>query len=31
MSSITVLPSANAAMLYGSDGANGAIVITLKK
>ena len=29
--SITVLPSANAAMLYGSEGANGAILITLKK
>ena len=29
--SVTVLPSANAAILYGSQGANGAIVITLKK
>ena len=29
--SITVLPSANAAILYGSIGANGAIVITTKK
>jgi len=29
--SITILPSANAAMLYGSDGRGGAIVITLKK
>jgi len=29
--SITVLKSANAAMLYGSDAANGAIVITTKK
>ena len=29
--SVTILPSANAAMLYGSDGASGAIVITLKK
>jgi hypothetical protein len=28
--SITVFPSANAAMLYGSAGANGAIVVTLK-
>ena len=29
--SVTVLPSANAAILYGSEGAYGAIVITLKK
>jgi len=29
--SITVLPSINAAMLYGSEGYNGAIVITTKK
>ena len=29
--SITVLKSANAAILYGSAGANGAILITLKK
>ena len=29
--SVTVLPSANAAILYGSAGANGAIIITMKK
>ena len=29
--SVTILKSANAAMLYGSQGANGAIVITMKK
>ena len=29
--SVTVLPSANAAILYGSQGANGAIIITMKK
>jgi TonB-dependent SusC/RagA subfamily outer membrane receptor len=29
--SITVLKSANAAILYGSDGVNGVIVITTKK
>lgn len=29
--SVTVLKSANAAILYGSEGANGVIVITLKK
>jgi TonB-dependent SusC/RagA subfamily outer membrane receptor len=29
--SVTVLPSANAAILYGSQGANGAVIITLKK
>ena len=29
--SITVLKSANGAILYGSDGANGVIIITLKK
>ena len=28
---VTILKSANAAILYGSQGANGAIVITLKK
>ena len=28
---ISVLKSANAAMLYGSDGANGVVVITMKK
>ena len=29
--SVTVLPSANATMLYGSEGNNGAIIITTKK
>ena len=29
--SITILKSANAAMLYGSQGVNGAVVVTLKK